>query len=117
MENQANWTKKLKLGLIIVAVLALLIVAFFGGRTYQKRIPSEAEQYLQQQVVELKQEISNWEKQAKDLEAYSATLQLQVESLEKQLQNVKKEYNKKISSIKSYSNPELERFFAERYSN
>ena len=117
MNPESSVKSKVKLVLIVVAVLALLILAFFGGRTYQKRIPSEAEQYLEQQVVELRQEISIWEQKAKELQESSATYQLQVESLEKQLQNVKKEYNKKISSIKSYTNPELERFFAERYSN
>lgn len=109
--------QKVGLGLLTVAVLALLVLAFFGGRSYQKHIPSEAEKYLEQQVVTLRTEISVWEQKAKELQESSATYQLQVESLEKQLQNVKKEYNKKISSIKSYSNPELERFFTERYSH
>lgn len=107
--------QKVKLGLAFVAVLALLILAFFGGRSYQKHVPSEAEKYLEQQVVALRTEISVWEQKAKELQESSTTLQLQVESLEKQLQNVKKEYNKKISSIKSYSNPELERWISEHY--
>lgn len=107
--------QRVKLGFLIVAVLALLVLAFFGGRTYQKRVPSEAEKYLENQVVLLQQEISAWDQKAKELQESSTTYKLQVENLEKQLQNVKKEYNKKISSIKSYTNPELERWISEHY--
>ena len=35
--------RKVKLGLVVVAVLALLVLAFFAGSGYQKQVPSESE--------------------------------------------------------------------------
>lgn len=101
--------------LLIVAILALFCVAFFAGRGYQKTQPSPAEQYLKEQVAQYEQEIANWHNQMATLQEENAELEQNIVTLEGKLKTIKDYYDQKIITVSSYSNAELEQFFADRY--
>lgn len=101
--------------LIGVAFLAALVLVFFAGRSYQKQQPSESEKYLKEQIEYYQQEAAKWQENYEKVAADRETLEQSVIILENRVESIKKYYAKKISAIKSYSNPELEQFFADRY--
>lgn len=107
--------RKIKIGLIVVAFLAALVLIFFAGRSYQKQLPSESEKYLQEQVELYQKEIEEWKTRFTDISAEKQKLEKSVETLETQVNLIRDYYDKKIIAVKSYSNPELEQFFADRY--
>lgn len=107
--------RKVKLGLVVVAVLALLVLAFFAGSGYQKRVPSESEKYLQAQIEEYRREIEGWRERFNQISLEKSKLEQSVQDLENQIETVRNYYDEKIITVKSYSNPELEQFFTDRY--
>ena len=106
---------KLPLITLIVATLVLLLLAFSGGRKYQEKKMSAAEEYLQGQIVEAQSSAEYWRGLFENTQAEGEQLLLKIDSLENRIKNIKEDYGQKITVIKSYTNPELERFFTERY--
>ena len=107
--------QNVRLGLVLVAFLVSLILVFFAGRGYQKQIPSESEKYLQEQVLQYREEIEGWHRRFEAISAEKANLEQSIVELEGQITSIRDYYDKKVITVKSYSNPELEQFFAERY--
>lgn len=107
--------RKIKIGLAVVAFLAILALVFFAGRSYQKQIPSESEKYLQEQVEIYQKEIEDWKARFTSVSTEKQRLEKSVETLEAQVNSIRNYYDKKVIAVKSYSNPELEQFFADRY--
>ena len=101
--------------LLILAIVVLLLVGFFAGRGYQKTQPSPSEQYLKEQLVQYEQEIADWQTRFKVLHAKEMELEQNVVTLEDKLKSIKDYYDQKIITVNSYSNAELEQFFADRY--
>lgn len=98
---------------IIIGVLLLLV--FFGGCSYQKKISNVNEEALKKEIVSLQEEADHWKSKYDAVLEERTTLLLSVDSLEFRIKELKKNNAKKITVIKSYSNPELEQFFTERY--
>lgn len=117
LKLNSNQKDKVRLGLVLVAALVLLILAFFAGRSYQKRIPSESEKYLQEQVDKYKLEAETWRNKATTISVEVESLKQTVVTLETKIKVIRDQYDKKVIIVKSYSNPELEQFFADRYSD
>ena len=116
METQnLNFKQILKYVLIGIATFAVLALIFFGGIRYQKHVSSGAEKYLQEQIELAQKEADYWKNQYEDAAKGKETLLLKVDSLENRIKVLKKQYGQKVTIIKSYSNPELEQFFADRY--
>lgn len=104
--------KNLILGVIVVLVL---ILGFLGGRGYQKRQISPSELYLLDQIELLQEELDNYQNEYNFLEEEKNSLQEQVLEYEKALKDLQKGYHEKVTTVTSYSNAELERFFSDRY--
>lgn len=100
---------------IIIGVLLLLV--FFGGCRYQKKISGVSEEALKQEIVKLQEEADHWKGKYDSVLEEKTTLLLSVDSLEFRIKELKKNNAQKITVVKSYSNPELEQFFSERYGN
>ena len=111
-EKLNNVLKQIGLGIAATAIMALI---FFGGVRYQKREYTEAEKYLQEQVEKAREQADYWESRYNSLQGEKTTLLLRVDSLDYRIKELKKSYDQKVIAVNSYSNPELERFFAERY--
>lgn len=106
-----------KLPAILVGIIVgiLLLLAFFGGKGYQKKISNVSEEALKQEIVQAQQEAQKWQNRYDSIYQAQTTLLLSVDSLEFRIKELKKNNAQKITIVKSYSNPELERFFTERY--
>ena len=115
--SKLNSKQKVRLGLVVVAVLASLVLVFFAGQRYQRQQPSLSEIYLQEQITKYQQEIENWKSRFNTISIEKANLEQSVKALENQVTSIRDYYDKKVITVKSYSNPELEQFFADRYSN
>lgn len=111
----ANWDKVVKTLLTVVAVVVVLVLVFFGGMGYQHRVSSVTEQYLQDQIEKAEQEAGQWKERYEASLEEKTTLLLNVDSLESEVKKLKKNYGQKVTIVNSYTNPELEQFFAERY--
>ena len=116
--NSPNWKKNL-VGNVTVCIIAVAVLAlvFFGGVQYQRRSSSVAEKYLQEQVEKAGQEAAKWKDRYEASLEEKSTLLLNVDSLEFEIKKLKKNYGQKVTVVNSYTNPELEQFFAERYGN
>ena len=101
--------------LLAIAVAALLILMFFAGRGYQKKQPSPAEEYLKEQIVQYEQEAGKWRDQVTVLQGEKTELEQSITALENKLKTIKSYYDQKVITVSSYSNAELEQFFADRY--
>jgi len=106
---------KFRWALIGISFIVALVLVFFAGRGYQKQLPSESEKYLKEQIEYYQQEVAKWQESYEKVAADRETLEQSVIILENRVESIKKYYVKKISAIKSYGNPELEQFFADRY--
>lgn len=115
--NSPNWKNLVRNVLVCIATVAVLALIFFGGIQYQKRISSVAEKYLQEQVEKAGQEATKWKDRYEASLEEKTTLLLNVDSLEFEIKKLKKNYGQKVTVVNSYTNPELEQFFAERYGN
>lgn len=116
--NSPNWKNNLVRGLIVcIVTVAVLALVFFGGVQYQKHSSSVAEKYLQEQVEKAGQEAAKWKDRYEASLEEKSTLLLNVDSLEFEIKKLKKNYGQKVTVVNSYTNPELEQFFAERYGN
>ena len=113
-EKTSNTVKQVG---IVVAVVAIAALIFFGGIRYQKRESTITEKYLQEQVEKAREQADYWEGRYNALQEEKTTLLLKVDSLDYRIKELKKSYGQKVTTVKSYSNPELERFFTERYGN
>ena len=112
--DQKNSTSFRIIGAVI-AVIAIAALIFFGGIQYQKSKSSITEKYLQEQVDKALTEANRWEEKYNMSIEEKTELVLKVDSLNFRLKELKKSYDQKITVVSSYTNPELERFFAERY--
>lgn len=110
-------SKKLLYVVAGIALVSLLFLAFLGGRGYQKKQTTISEEYLKQQVIEAQVEAEKWKSMYDIALEKESTLLVSVDSLENKIQELKKKNAQKITVVKSYSNPELEQFFSERYRN
>jgi Flp pilus assembly protein TadB len=108
-------SKKLLYIVAGIALVSLLLLAFLGGRSYQKRETSTSEEYLKQQIVEAQAEAEKWKGLYDNALEKESTLLVSVDSLENKINELKKNNVQKITIVKSYSNPELEQFFSDRY--
>lgn len=73
------------------------------------------EEIIQQQRDSLNAEIRNLEFKFQATEFEKSTLRQRIFTLEQELIRIKKNYEKNIDSIGSYTNPECEQFFTDRY--
>lgn len=115
MENSQNFKDKI-LTLVLVVVLGIfLTLGFFVGKNYQKKLSDPAEQYLKEQLEKAQKEAEQWKQKSDSTYLVGTSLMLKIDSLEKRIEEIKKTHGQKVTIIKSYTNPELERFFTERY--
>lgn len=103
--------------LVGIIVGVLLILAFLGGKGYQKNFSNIDTEYYQKQIIEAQTEAAEWKDRYDSVLKEKTTLLLSVDSLEYRIKELRKDHAQKITVVKSYSNPELEQFFAERYAN
>lgn len=116
METQNLNSNKI-LRYIAFSLLGILLVCllFGGGMVYQKKKSTAAEKYLQEQIEQYQAEAEKWKNQFESMSSQKTLLLSNIDSLEVEIKNLKKNYGQKITVVKSYSNPELEQFFSERY--
>lgn len=106
---------KIKLGFLGLAVILLLILAFCGGKKVQYQESVQTEKLLRDQRDSLEAQIKLLTLQCKGLNRDKQELQQEILNLQNDIEFIEKKYNEKIASIRTYSNPELERFFTKRY--
>lgn len=110
-------TKKDWIWLIVVCLVALS-AALITWVSYPKVNPpkqSETEKFLLRQKDSLVLEIHRLEAETVSYKERADKLQQDILDLNKSLINVQHKYDKEVSAIASYSNPELEQFFSDRY--
>ena len=73
------------------------------------------EEIIQQQKDSLTAQIKNLEFRFKATEVEKSALRQKVFVLEQELLRIKKNYEKSIVTVDSYTNPECEQFFTDRY--
>lgn len=117
MSSEKSSSSLLKTVGAVVAGIAIAALIFFGGVRYQKRESTVAEKYLQEQIEKAREQADYWEGRYNSLQEEKTALILKVDSLDYRIKELKKNYGQKVTTIKSYTNPELERFFADRYGN
>lgn len=101
-----------------LAALAVLLLVFLGGQRYQKsRGYSEYEKYFQKQKDSLELVIKQQKSDLGKLVPVRDSLEARILKLEEDLKNSKEKYGQKITIVHTYSNPQLEQFFADRYGN
>lgn len=101
-----------------ISLVALVFLVFLGGQTYQKRLGySEYEKYFQRQRDSLELVIQQQNQELEKLIPVQDSLKARVVKLEEDLKKSKEKYGQKITIVSTYSNPQLERFFADRYGN
>lgn len=99
-----------------LAALAVLLLVFLGGREYQRsRGYSEYEKYFQKQKDSLELVIRQQRQSLEELLPIRDSLEAQISKLEEDLKKSKEKYGQKITIVSTYSSPELEQFFTERY--
>lgn len=76
---------------------------------------SPYEELIQQQKDSLNAQIRSLEFKFQATEVEKSALRQKVFVLEQELIRIKKSYEKNIDSVGSYTNPECERFFTDRY--
>lgn len=101
-----------------LAALAVLLLVFLGGQSYQKsRGYSEYERYFQKQKDSLELVIKQQKLDLEKLMPVRDSLEARVSKLEEDLKKSKEKYGQKITIVSTYSNPQLEQFFTDRYGN
>lgn len=100
-----------------LAAIAVLLLVFFGGQGYQKHQYSEYEKYFQKQKDSLELVIQRQSQELEKLLPMRDSLEARVVKLEEDLRKSKEKYGQKITIVSTYSNPQLEQFFTDRYGN
>lgn len=101
-----------------LAALAVFLLVFLGGQGYQKsRGYSEYERYFQKQKDSLELVIEQQKLDLEKLVPVRDSLEVRILELEEDLKKSKEKYGQKITIVSTYSNPQLEQFFADRYGN
>lgn len=95
---------------------ALLIVLIFSN-VRQKSNSAALEKYLQEQFEQYQAEVEEWKDRYESVFSEKTVLLSNVDSLESEIKKLRKTYDQKVVIVKSYSNPELEQFFSDRYRN
>lgn len=110
-KERNNWL------VVIGTLLALSIILLVWVVPPRLGVPkqSEAEKYLLQQKDSLTLEVSRLESEVSLYKERADKLQQDLFELNKNLINIQNKYDKEISSVVSYTNPELEQFFSDRY--
>ena len=112
---------KSKVVIILVGVAALLVAAllfWFGykqGLNSQRLKDIQVEKVLEQKIDSLQKYVEAVEELSQNLEHRRDSLEHEIYKIEKHMQEVQEDYDEKISNIISYSNPQLEQFFLDRY--
>lgn len=108
-----------KLVLTIVVTTALVITlghfCVKAGRKMQQAEDLPVQYRLERQIDSLEGVISRVEKLYSSESRKRDSLNRELEASERNMEKLEKKYNEKIRSIISYSSPELEQFFADRY--
>lgn len=110
-------TKKDWIWLVVVCLVALS-ATLITWVSYPKVNPpkqSETEKFLLRQKDSLVLEIRRLEAETVSYKERADKLQQDILDLNKNLINVQNKYDKEVSAVASYSNPELEQFFSNRY--
>ena len=101
---------------IATGVLFSISVVCFVELTRKPSVDNNPyEEIIQQQKDSLTAQIKNLEFRFKATEVEKSALRQKVFVLEQELLRIKKNYEKSIVTVDSYTNPECEPFFAARY--
>lgn len=102
---------------LIVAVVGVCVGAYFLGRKHELVKSFEVEKTYIHQVDSLTNLIDRLENfQIVQLVSQKDSLERLLVGLEIETKQVKKEYDEQISKIRTYTNPDLDKFFSDRYS-
>lgn len=108
---------KLLFNLGLIFVIGLVIAMYFiGYKTGSKNQRTEDRLEYVQKVDSLVLEIKTLKAESQTLEQSKDSLEKEYTKLNDQFNVITEEYDKKILIVTSFSNSELDRFFAERYS-
>ena len=111
--TKKDWIWTGIVGLLILSGIVLVWTTYSAKPVSGQ---SEAEKYLLQQRDSLVLEIGRLESEVLLYKKHAEALQQEILNLNKNLTSIQSKYDKEISNIASYTNPELEQFFANRYS-
>lgn len=101
---------------IATGVLFSISVVCFVELTRKPSVGNNPyEEIIQQQKDSLTAQIKNLEFRFKATEVEKSALRQKVFVLEQELLRIKKNYEKGIVTVDSYTNPECEQFFTDRY--
>ncbi len=109
---------KLVLTIVVTAALVITLGYFCvkAGRKIQQAEDLPVQYRLERQIDSLEEVISQVER-LYSVESWKRdSLNRELKASERNMEKLEKKYNEKIRSITSYSSPELEQFFADRYS-
>lgn len=113
-----NKVGKYLVGILLGLLLCGAVVGgFFWGKNQQLKKDVVIQNALVQQVEELQAKIDAVENLNLNLNFKKDSLEYEVRKTINKLNQLRSDYDKKISDIVNYTNPELELFFRKRYSS
>lgn len=103
------------LGIATGVLFSISVVCFVELTRKPSAGNNPYEEIIQQQKDSLTAQIKNLEFRFKATEVEKSALRQKVFVLEQELLRIKKNYEKSIVTVDSYTNPECEQFFTDRY--